>query len=149
MATEILLMKDVEGLGAEGDVVKVHDGYARNFLLPRGMGAPVSDGMRRKLEKSRRVRDAERKQKLEAAQNMANVLRTISCTIPVKVGENEKLFGSVGNGDIAASLKAQSIEIDRHLIVLDEPIRELGVYDVPVKLHPDVEAAVKVWVVEE
>lgn len=149
MATDILLVKDIEGLGSEGDVVKVADGYARNYLLPKGLGAPVTDATRRRLVKVRKEREAGLKQKLESARNLANVLRTVSCTIPVKVGENEKLFGSVTNGDIAEALKAQSIEIDRHLIALDEPIRELGVYDVNVKLHPEVEAAVKVWVVEE
>jgi large subunit ribosomal protein L9 len=149
MATEVLLMRNVEGLGNEGDVVKVADGYARNYLLPGKLAAPVTAGTRRQLEKMQAEREAEAKQKIETARNMANVLQTVSCTIPVKVGEGEKLFGSVTTGDIAEALRGQSLEIDRHLIALDEPIRELGVYDVPVKLHPEVNAKVKVWVVEE
>jgi large subunit ribosomal protein L9 len=149
MATDVLLMQTVDGLGVEGDVVKVADGYARNYLLPKKLGAPVTAGTRRQLGKIQAEREADAKRKLETARNLANVLQTVSCTIPVKVGENEKLFGSVTNTDIAAALRGQSLDIDRHLIELDDPIRELGVYDVAVKLHPEVEAKVKVWVVEE
>ena len=86
---------------------------------------------------------------VKEAQAMAQKLAHTSCTIPVKVGEDEQMFGSVTATDIVESLKSQDVEIDRHVLVLEQPIKELGVYDVAVKLHPDVEASVKVWVVEE
>lgn len=149
MPTEVLLMSDVANLGSEGDVVKVSDGYARNYLLPKQLAAPVNEATRRRLEKLRREREQERAGALKSARAKAGALANVSCTIAVKTGEDEKLYGSVTAADIAESLKGQGVEIDRHSLVLEAPIKELGVYDVPVKLHPEVEAAIKVWVVEE
>jgi large subunit ribosomal protein L9 len=149
MATEVFLMSDVEGLGAEGDVVRVADGYARNYLFPRKLAAPVTDATRKRLAKIRRERDAARKMQLEEAQRLVTELEKESYTIKVKVGPEEKLYGSVGVADIAEAVKAQGRLIDRHKIDLPEPIKELGIYDVNVKLHADVTARIKVWVVEE
>jgi large subunit ribosomal protein L9 len=149
MATEVLLMAVVDGLGKEGDVVTVADGYARNYLLPRELAAPVTEATRRRLVKIQADREKELAAALAGAQTLAKQVSAASCTIAVKVGEGEQLYGSVTESDIVDALKAQDIEVDRHQVVLDEPIKELGTFDVPVRLHPEVEATVKVWVVEE
>lgn len=149
MVTEILLMTDVGDLGSEGDVVNVADGYARNYLFPKKLGAPVTEGTKRQLAKIRREREAALKAELDTARELAEKLEKTSCTITVKTGEDEKMYGSVTSADIAEALKDQDIEIDRHSLLLDESIKELGVFDVKVKLHPEVESAVKVWIVEE
>lgn len=149
MALELILMADVEGLGLEGQTVKVTEGYARNYLLPRKLATNISHAALKRLEKNRLERDSRQQKDRAAAQALAQALEQASCTIPVKVGDNDKLFGSVNANDIADALKAQKIELDRRKIHLAEPIRELGVYTVKVKLHPEVEASLKVWVVGE
>jgi len=149
MATEVLLIKDVKSLGAEGEVVAVAEGYARNYLIPREFAAPVTEATRRRLEKMQRERREARAAELEQAREFANRLTTASCTIAVKTGEDEQLYGSVTAADIVAALKEQGLDVDRHTLELDQPIRELGVFDVSVKLHPEVACTVKVWVVEE
>ena len=149
MATELLLMENVPNLGSEGDIVNVADGYARNYLVPKGLGEKVTVGARAKLAKLMEQRAEERKLQLAGARVLAKKLAEVSCTITVKTGEEEKLYGSVTNADIAKSLSEQGIEIDRHIIVLEEPLKELGVFDVKVKLHADVDATVKVWIVGE
>jgi len=149
MATEVLLMAVVDGLGKEGDVVTVADGYARNYLLPRDLAAPVTEATRRRLVKIQAEREKDQAESRAQAQALAKTVSAASCTIAVKVGEGEQLYGSVTESDVVDALKVQSIEIDRHQVVLDDPIKELGTFDVPIRLHPDVEATVKVWVVEE
>jgi large subunit ribosomal protein L9 len=142
-------MTDVEGLGAEGEIVSVVEGYARNYLLPKKLAAPATEATRRRLAKMQAAREAEVAAQRESALAAAARLEGVSCTLPVKTGQDEKLYGSVTAGDIVDSLKLQGIELDRHTLVLEEPIKELGVFDIPVKLHPEVGASVKVWVVEE
>jgi len=149
MSKEVLLMKDVPDLGSEGDVVTVADGYARNFLLPRGIGAPVTDATRRRLEKIREEREADRVAELASARTQGEALSGLSCTIPVKVSDEETMYGSVTAADLVKALADQGVQVDRHTVQLDEPIRELGVFDVTIRLHADVETSVKVWVVEE
>lgn len=149
MATEVLLMADVEALGKEGDVVEVADGYARNYLFPKNLGAPVTDSTKRQLAKMQAEREVAREADLAAAREKAAGLENVSCTIPVKIGDGEKLYGSVTTTDIADALKGQGIELDRHMLVLEHPIKDLGVFNVPVNLHAEVQAAIKVWVVEE
>lgn len=149
MATEVLLMADVTDLGSEGDVVTVADGYARNFLFPKKMGAPVTPAAHARLLKLRGERMNARRSELAAATEQAAKLAGVSCTIPVKTREDEKLYGSVTAADVARVLAEQGIELDRHNIALDTPLKELGVFDVTVKLHSEVDATVKVWIVEE
>ena len=149
MATEVLLMTDVDGLGSEGDVVHVADGYARNYLFPKKIGAPVTDATRRRLARIRREREAAREAKSDAARETAAKLAGASCTIAVKTGEDEKMFGSVTAADIVGALQGQGVEIDRRCLLLEQPIRELGLFEIRVKLDSEVEATVKVWVVEE
>ncbi|MBN1269271.1 MAG: 50S ribosomal protein L9 [Kiritimatiellae bacterium] len=149
MSIEVILMSNVEGLGAEGDLVHVADGYARNYLLPRNLAAPVTEATRRRLEKRRRERATQQAHDLESAQSVRTLIEQTSCTIAVKTGPEGKLFGSVAVADILASLKEQGIVLGKHQVGLEEPLRELGVFNVPIKLHPEVEASLKVWVVEE
>jgi large subunit ribosomal protein L9 len=149
MATELILMADIPTLGVEGDVVHVADGYARNYLLPRKLAAPVSVATRRKLVKLQAERKERDRVARGAAQILAERLAKVSCTIPVKTIEGDKLYGSVTSADIAKTLAELGVPIDRHLIDLEQPIKELGCFDVAVKLHPEVRSTVKVWVVEE
>jgi large subunit ribosomal protein L9 len=149
MAREVLLMNDIEGLGAEGDVLEVAEGYARNYLLPRGLAAPVTEATRRGLEKRRAQREAQQAEQRQNAEGLGRALNQASVTLTVKAGEEGKLFGSVTSADIRDALAEQGFELDRRQIALDEALRELGVYTVGVRLHPEVEASVKVWVVEE
>jgi large subunit ribosomal protein L9 len=142
-------MADVKGLGSQGDVVRVAEGYARNFLLPRNLAAPVTDATRRRLEKVRKVREEQDNRELETARNLVKSIEQISCTIPVKSGEGGKLFGSVTAADIVSALKAQGIEIDKRQVDLPEPLRELGVFNIPIKVLSKVQAILKIWVVEE
>ncbi len=149
MSKEVILMSEVKGLGAEGDVVRVSEGYARNYLLPRNLAAPVTEATRRQLEKKRKQREEQQAKDRVVAQELAKTIEQVSCTITVKTGDEGKLFGSVTALDVIGSLKAQGITLDKHQIDLAEPIRELGVFNIPVKLHPEVQATVKLWVVEE
>jgi large subunit ribosomal protein L9 len=146
---EVLLMADVADLGSEGEVVNVADGYARNRLFPGKLAAPVTEATKRRLAKIRQDRETARKLQLDEARDLAAKLEKASCTITVKAGGDGKLFGSVNTGTIADALKAQGIVIDKNTLVLDAPIKELGVFDIKVKLHAEVEGVVKVWVVEE
>ena len=149
MATEVLLMVDVSGLGNEGDVVTVADGYARNYLLPQKKAAPVTKGTRRQLVTLQADREKVEAATLADKKALARKISAASCTIAVKVGEGERLYGSVTETEIADALKSQDITIDRNQVVLAEPIKTLGAFDVTVSLHPQVEATLKVWVVEE
>ena len=149
MAVEILLMADVKDLGTEGQVVRVAEGFARNYLVPNKLGAPVTEATRRRLAKIQQQREAIRKEAAEKARAFAGALEKGSYTISVKVGEGEKLFGSVTSADIVKVVQGQGFEIEKHAVLLDDPIRELGVYEVKVKLHADVIAVIKVWIVQE
>jgi len=142
-------MSDVKGLGSEGDVVTVADGYARNYLVPQNLAASVTEATRRRLAKLQKEREVQRKAALSDAHQRAEQLKDVSVTIPVKTGEESKLYGSVTSTDIVTALKDQGLELDRHDLLLPEPIKELGVFDVTVKLHAEVAATIKVWVVEE
>ena len=149
MAIEVLLMDQVEGLGIEGDIVKVADGYARNFLFPKGIATEVTEGKKRQIEKKRLERLAQLEKEKGAAEELAKKIEGIECTIAVKVAENGTLFGSVSIPQILEKIKEQGLELDRAKIVLAAPLHELGVFDVAVKLHPEVTGTLKVWVVEE
>jgi len=149
MATEVLLMDQVEGLGIEGDIVKVADGYARNFLFPKGLATVVTEGKKRQIEKKRIQRLAQLEKEKTAAEELAKKIEGIECTIAVKVGENGKLFGSVGIPQILEKVKEQGMVIDRTKVILASPLHELGVFDVAVKLHAEVTGTIKVWIVEE
>jgi large subunit ribosomal protein L9 len=146
---EILLMADVPDVGTEGQVVTVADGYARNYLLPRKLAAPVTNAARARLAKMQKQREAERQAAAERMKFTAEKLAGVSCTIAAKTSENEKLYGSVTAAEIAENLKGQGFEVDREAILLDAPIKALGVYTAHVRLSAEVNVPLKVWVVEE
>jgi large subunit ribosomal protein L9 len=146
---EILLMADVPDVGTEGQVVTVADGFARNYLVPRKLGAPVTKGARARLAKLQKQRETDRQAAAERMKFLAEKMAGVSCTIAAKTSENEKLYGSVTAVEIAENLKGQGFSIDREAILLDAPIKALGVYTVKVSLSPDVSVPLKVWVVEE
>jgi large subunit ribosomal protein L9 len=149
MATEVLLMDQVEGLGIEGDIVKVADGYARNYLFPRGIASEVTEGKKRQIEKKRVERLSQLEKEKTAAEELAKKIEGIECTIAMKVGDNGTLFGSVGIPHILEKLKEQGLQIDKTKIDLTTPLHELGVFDVALKLHSEVKGTLKVWIVEE
>lgn len=149
MAVEVLLMDQVEGLGIEGDIVKVADGYARNFLFPKGIATEVTEGKKRQIEKKRLERLAQLQKEKGAAEELAKKIAGVECTIAVKVGENDKLFGSVGIPQIMEKLAEQGVQLDKAKVDLATPLHELGVFDVALKLHAEVTGTLKVWIVEE
>jgi large subunit ribosomal protein L9 len=146
---EVILREDVDKLGRRGDVVKVAEGYGRNFLLPRGLAMAVSEANKAMIAKERKaheLRAAKEKAEFESVAQRVAALRFIA---PRKVGEHDVLYGSVTSGDIAEFLKAKGIEIDKRKVQLDEPIKKLGEHEVSVKLHPEVSANLRVLVTKE
>ena len=146
---EVILRQAIENLGHTGDIVKVSPGYARNFLLPRGLAYEATPGNKKKLEQERSRLEAAENERRTAAQGLATQLEAVSLTFSARVGEEGKLFGSVTSADIAQQLEAQGIHIEKRQIDLHEPIRTLGVYRVPVRLHADVKPEIKVWVIKQ
>ena len=147
---EVILREHVENLGSRGEIVKVADGYARNYLLPRKLALPVTDGNKKQVERERAKLDAHEAEEKQVAEALAEPdLANIEVVIARKVGETDVLYGSVTTADIAQALVDQGIEIDRRKLQLAEPIKKIGDVDVPVKLHRDVTATVKVRVVPE
>lgn len=146
---EIILRKDYEGLGLIGDVVRVKPGFARNYLFPLGVALPATPANSRRVEDEKKKESFRLNREKEQAETLKKKLENVSCTIKVAAGEEDKLFGSVTNQNIAEALADQDIKIDKRKIQLEEPIKALGIYSVPIKLHTDVLATVKVWVVKE
>jgi len=146
---KIILRQDFENLGKVGDIIQVKSGYARNYLIPKKIAYPAKPNYVKMLEEEKRQKQHRLQKEKRSAEELAKKLESISVTISVSVGEEDKMFGSVTTQDIGKALAEQGFEIDRRKIQLDEPIKELGIYSVPVKLHPEVEAKVKVWVVKE
>ena len=149
MSVEVLLMQDLDNLGNAGTVVRVADGYARNYLFPNKMAEPVTDAARRRFEKIRAELESKRAKILSDAKKKGNALKEKSITIRAKTSDGEALFGSVTAQDIAAAISAEGTEVDKAMVHLDHVIKTLGAYDVTVKLHADVSVTVKVWVVQE
>lgn len=145
---ELIMRADVPGVGKRGDLVEVADGYARNYLLPKGKAFKASEGAHAQAESMRRKRDVSDAAARAAAEEIATTLVPTTITVSAKTGGGERLFGSVTSTDIVEAILAQTgHEVDRHLLHLDEPIRALGTYSVPAKLHHDVEFMVTVEVV--
>ena len=145
---EIILKEPVEHLGNRGDIVKVAPGYARNYLLPRGLALQVTAGNRRQIDHMKKVAAIKEAEERSAAEALAARLSSVVCIIARKVGDTDTLYGSVTAADIAEVLAAQKIEIDKRRIQLPEPIKALGEFTVPVKVHSGVVAEVKVQVVK-
>ncbi|HEX2984695.1 MAG TPA: 50S ribosomal protein L9 [Ignavibacteriales bacterium] len=146
---KVILRKNFEQLGSIGELVTVKDGYARNYLIPRGIAYTATKGNMISLEEEKKQFAKLQAKELEEAQKLAAELEKVSVTIPVKVGEEDKLFGSVTNQMIGDALKEKGFDLDRRKIEVAEPIRALGIYSVNIKLHPSVTATVKTWVVRE
>jgi large subunit ribosomal protein L9 len=146
---EVILREHVDNLGRRGDVVKVADGYARNFLLPRKLALTVTESNKRQIERERRIADTREAEERQTAEALASRLSQTEIIIARRVGETEALYGSVTAADVAEGLSAKGLEIERRRIHLPEPIKQLGEFMVPVRLHRDVTAEVKVIVVKE
>ncbi len=146
---KILLLERVENLGYRGDMMNVADGYARNFLIPRKLATPATAGVEAYAQRLRK--GAEKLRQLENAQfgELKEKLAEVSCTISRKAGDDEKLFGSVTAGDVADALSFQGFSVEKRKVVLGDPIKALGVFTVKIKLSPDHEVDLKVWVVRE
>ncbi|AFN75096.1 Ribosomal protein L9 [Melioribacter roseus P3M-2] len=146
---KVILRKNFSQLGNVGDVVNVKDGYARNYLIPRQIAYQATKGNIRALEEEKKQILKKEAKELESAQALAAELEKVSISIPVKVGEEEKIFGSVTTQMIADALKEKGFDLDKRKIEITEPIKALGIYSVSIKLHPSVTATVKTWVVRE
>ena len=146
---EVILRQAVEKLGNPGDVVSVSNGYARNFLLPRGVAYEATEGNKKRIAQEKARLEAAEAQRRDTAQEFAKKLEEVSITFAARVGEEGKLFGSVTAADIAAQLEAQGHHIERRQIDLHEPIKALGVYRVPIRLHAEVKPEIKVWVIKQ
>ena len=146
---EIILRQAVENLGKPGDVVTVKNGYARNFLLPRGFAYEATPGNLKRIAQERGRLKAAENERVGSAQELAKRLEEVQLTFSARVGEEGKLFGSVTSADIAAQLAAQGLAVEKRQIDLHEPIKALGVYRVPVRLHADVHPEIKVWVIKQ
>jgi len=146
---EVILRDYVEKLGKRGEIVKVSNGYARNYLLPRKLALPATEGNKKHVERERKIMETREAQEKSQADAIASRLSTIDITIARRVGDTEQLYGSVTAADIAEFLKAKGFEIDRRKLILPEPIKTIGEHDVPLKLHREVTAPLKVKVVKE
>lgn len=145
----VILRENVENLGRIGDVVKVSDGYARNYLLPRKLVAAADETNVKAIEAQKKALEKKRVAQKSDAEAFAKKLGDYSCTISRKVGAHDQLFGSVSGGDIADALKKGGYDVEKRSVQLDEPLKALGVHPVKVRLAPEVTATVKVWVVKE
>ncbi|MGA2622832.1 MAG: 50S ribosomal protein L9 [Bacteroidota bacterium] len=146
---KIILRQDFEKLGKVGDIVEVKDGYARNYLIPKKIGYVATKGNLQTHEEEKKQHELRQKKELIKAQKVASELEKFSLTIPMKVGEEEKLFGAVTSQMIADVLKEKGFDVDKRIIELEEPIKALGIYSVNLNLHTGVVGKVKVWVVKE
>ena len=145
---DIILLQDIETLGTSGDIVKVKPGYARNFLFPRGMAVRSSKRNRALADEKKSVANARALREAQAYDELMDKLKNTEITIEVQVGGEDRLFGSVTAQDIQKALSAKNIDVDRHLILLEEPIKALGIYDVPVKITKGLNQEVKIYVIQ-
>ena len=146
---EVILQEDVKAIGRAGDRVKVKPGYARNYLIPKGLALEISAGNIKIIE-AQKARRLQKEQEIKAsAQKLAQRLESISCTIVVNAGEEDKIFGAVTHADVAGALDGEGISVDKKDIVFEEDISKLGIYYCKVKLHPEVVQRVKLWIVKK
>ncbi len=146
---EVILREHVDNLGRRGDVVKVAPGYARNYLLPRKLALAVTAGNKKIIDRERKVAEAREAEEKQTAEALASRLSQAEISIARRVGETDQLYGSVTSADIAEALAAKGLEIEKRKIHLDEPLKSIGEFTVPVKLHRDVTANLKVAVVKQ
>ena len=144
-----ILIQTVDRLGKAGDIVNVKEGYARNYLFPKKIAKEATPGNMKILDLLKKKQALSEAKRLDEAKTLAQMISALSITISAKAGEEEKLFGAVTTEMISAALMAEKITVDKKDIVLDEPIKKLGVYQVEVKVHPEIKASLRVWVVKE
>ncbi|MEQ1500629.1 MAG: 50S ribosomal protein L9 [Myxococcota bacterium] len=143
----LILRKEVANLGDAGDIVKVKPGYGRNFLIPRGFAIPATEGSVRQAEHQKQVADAIRRKNLAGSKELKDKLEGTAVSIRRETGDDDRLFGAVTNRDVAEALAAEGIEVDRRQILLEDPIKSIGLFTVPVRLHREVTANVRVYVI--
>ncbi|MBU1998853.1 MAG: 50S ribosomal protein L9 [Candidatus Omnitrophota bacterium] len=146
---EVILMQDVKGLGKAGSVVKVKDGFANNFLLLKKLAVPANQANLKIVEQDKKRRDLEYEKKKLEAQGLKERLEKLSFTMPAMVHDDEKIYGSITIHNIAEALDGEGFKIQKDSILLNEPLKSLGIFEVPVKLHPEITAKVKIWVVKK
>ena len=146
---EVILREHVDNLGKRGEVVKVADGYARNYLLPRKLALPATDSNKKHVERERRILEGREAQEKGQAEAIAARLSAVDIVIARRVGETDQLYGSVTAADITDVLKEKGFDVDRRKLILPEPLKTIGDHDVPLKLHREVTVALKVRVVKE
>ena len=145
---EVILRQAVENLGKPGEVVKVSNGFARNYLLPRGVAFEATPGNLKRIQQERERLEAAENERRAVAQTLAEKLEQVQLTFSARVGDEGKLFGSVTSADVAQQLESQGYHIEKRQIDLHEPIKALGVYRIPVRLHADVKPEIRVWVIK-
>ena len=146
---KIVLKGDVAGVGKTGDVKQVKDGFARNFLLPRNLASMATDHALKQVEIDQKKKETKKASEKKKTQELAEKFNNLSVTMAVEVNEDGKLYGSLSAQDVEKALSAEGIEIDKKMILLDSPIKDLGIYDLDIKLHPEVAVKIKVWVVKK
>jgi large subunit ribosomal protein L9 len=146
---QVILKQRLENLGQPGEVVSVKPGYARNFLVPQGLAYEATESNLKRIEREGAQTQKRLASELGAARERATAIEGTSVTFSARAGEDGKLFGSITSADIAERLSEQGLTIDRRQIMLDEPIKALGVFQVPIRLHPEVRPEIKVWVIKE
>jgi len=146
---EVILLQDVESLGKEGDIVKVKDGFARNFLIPQKIAAPSSSQAVRMIEARKRKRVFDEEKTKRDAEELAKKVSLLSCTIAVESGVDDKIFGTVTPEMVRNAIRQEGIEIDKKQIIISEPIKKLGVYQIEIKLHPEITTSIRIWVVKK
>lgn len=144
---EVILTDDVPNLGEMGDIVEVADGYGRNYLIPEGLATQATSGKKAQIEHKRRQIEREKEEQRAEAREVLEDLDGISISVPSRVAESDRLYGSVSSRDIAEVLQDQGFEVEHKDVLIDEPFRNLGIYRVPIKLASGINAHVKVWVV--
>ena len=145
---DVVLLKDIEKLGTEGTVIHVKPGFARNYLVPCGLAVPATPAQLKAIEEAKRRRLQQTQRIQEEAQTLKRKLEGRSLTMKLSLGEGDKPFGSVTAHDVVEALTREGFDIDKHAIQLEQPIKALGIYEIPVRLHPQVTATLKVWVVK-
>ena len=145
---DVILLKDLDGFGSEGDIINVKPGFARNYLVPRGLALRASKRNMAVVEEKKHIKKAQENRIEKANKILSEKLTKTTITIEVQVGEEERIFGSVTSQNIQESLEENGISIDRSIILMEEPIKSLGVYNIPVKITADIEADLKVYIIK-